>query len=63
MCFSMKKMLLYLCAFMMAAVLACAPALAEVDAFSSASVADFYAANALTGDDLMNAKVGRPRRS
>ena len=51
----MKKMFLCLCALMMAAVLACAPALAEVDAFSSASVADFYAASALAGDDLMNA--------
>ena len=27
----------------------------DADAFSSASVADFYAATALTGDDLMNA--------
>jgi len=31
------------------------PAMAESDAVSSASVADFYADSALTGDDLMNA--------
>ena len=31
------------------------PAMAESDAVSSASVADFYADAALTGDDLMNA--------
>lgn len=31
------------------------PAAAENDAVSSASVADFYADSALTGDDLMNA--------
>ena len=37
--------------------LAVLPALAEtaVDAVSSASVADYYAAGILTGDDLMNA--------
>ncbi len=51
----MKKLFLCLCALMMAATLACAPALAEVDALSSASVADFYADSALSGDDLMNA--------
>ena len=34
---------------------AAVPALAETDAVSSASVADFYGASALTGDDLMNA--------
>ena len=39
----------------LAALLACAPALAEVDAFTSASVTDFYGDNALTGDELMNA--------
>lgn len=31
------------------------PAMAENDAVSSASVADFYGDSALTGDDLMNA--------
>ena len=31
------------------------PAMAESDTVSSASVADFYADAALTGDDLMNA--------
>lgn len=30
-------------------------ALADVDAFTSASVSDYYAASALTGDELMNA--------
>ena len=34
---------------------AAVPALAETDAVSSASVADYYADAALTGDDLMNA--------
>ena len=47
----MKKFLSLLVALMMLAPVA----LAEVDAFSSASVADYYAAAALTGDDLMNA--------
>lgn len=52
----MKKLLLRTLMLALAAVLACAPALAdEVDAFASASVADFYAASALAGDDLMNA--------
>ena len=31
------------------------PALAEIDAVTSASIADFYADGILTGDDLMNA--------
>ena len=31
------------------------PALAETDAVTSASIADFYADGILTGDDLMNA--------
>ena len=34
---------------------AAVPAIAETDAVSSASVADFYGSAALTGDDLMNA--------
>ena len=34
---------------------AAVPALAETDAVSSASVADYYADAALTGDELMNA--------
>lgn len=34
---------------------AAVPALAETDAVSSASVADYYADGAITGDDLMNA--------
>ena len=34
---------------------AAVPVLAETDAVSSASVADYYADAALTGDDLMNA--------
>ena len=49
----MKKLLVVLLALM---ALLCVSAMAEtVDAFSSASVADYYAATALTGDDLMNA--------
>ena len=49
----MKKRLVVLLALM---ALLCVSAMAEnVDAFSSASVADYYAATALTGDDLMNA--------
>ena len=51
----MKKMMLRLVMLLMAALLACAPAMAEVDAFTSASVTDFYGDNALTGDELMNA--------
>ena len=47
----MKKFLVLFVALMMLAPVA----LADVDAVSSASVADFYAATALTGDDLMNA--------
>ena len=39
----------------MAACWPAPPALAEVDAFTSASVTDFYGDNALTGDELMNA--------
>ena len=38
-----------------ALVLAALPALAEADAVTSASVADFYADGMLVGDDLMNA--------
>lgn len=52
----MKKLLkvLSLAAVMLA--LLAVPAMAEsADAVTSASVADFYAASALTGDDLMNA--------
>lgn len=50
----MKKLLAVLCVLCM--MVAAVPALAEtVDATSSASVADFYADSALTGDDLMNA--------
>lgn len=48
----MKKLLLLVVALMMVMPMAIAE---EVDAFSSASVADYYAAAALTGDDLMNA--------
>ena len=51
----MKKFLALLVALMMLAPVA----LADVDAVSSASVADFYAATALTGDDLMNAVNGQ----
>ncbi len=49
----MKKLISVLLALM---ALFCVSAMAEtVDAFSSASVADFYGTAALTGDDLMNA--------
>ena len=50
----MKKLLALFLALMMVLPVA---ALAEetVDTFTSASVADFYAASALTDDDLMNA--------
>ena len=51
----MKTRMLRIAMLLMAAMLACAPALAEVDAFTSASVTDFYGDNALTGDELMNA--------
>ena len=47
----MKKLLVLVLALMMMVSVAAA----EVDAFSSASVADYYGAAALTGDDLMNA--------
>ena len=50
----MKKLLALVCALVlslsMTAVLA-----EETDAFTSASVASYYADSALTGDDLMNA--------
>ena len=48
----MKKFLSLLVALMMLAPMALA---SDVDAISSASVADYYAAAGLTGDDLMNA--------
>ena len=48
----MKKFLILALILMMAVPMT---AMAEVDAFSSASVADYYAAAAITGDDLMNA--------
>ena len=51
----MKRMTLRLVMLLMAALMACAPAMAEVDAFTSASVTDFYGDNALAGDELMNA--------
>lgn len=47
----MKKLLTLFIALMLIAP----AAFAEVDAFTSASVADYYGANALVGDDLMNA--------
>lgn len=47
----MKKLL----ALFIALMLIASAAFAEVDAFTSASVADYYGANALVGDDLMNA--------
>ena len=47
----MKRFLLILLALTLIAL----PALAEADAVSSASVADYYADGILTGDDLMNA--------
>ena len=47
----MKKLLILALALCLAAL----PALAEADAVTSASVNDFYADGALTGDDLMNA--------
>ena len=47
----MKKLLILALVLCLAAL----PALAETaDAFTSASVADYYGAAALTGDDLMN---------
>ena len=47
----MKKFLILVLALCLAAL----PALAETDAVTSASVADFYADGKLEGDDLMNA--------
>ena len=47
----MKKLILILLALALAAL----PAMAETDAVTSASVADFYADGMLTGDELMNA--------
>ena len=47
----MKKLLVLFVALMLIAP----AAFAEVDAVASASVADYYAASALAGDDLMNA--------
>lgn len=49
----MKKILVVLLALM--ALLSVSAMAETVDAFSSASVADFYGATALAGDDLMNA--------
>ena len=49
----MKKLLVVLLALM--ALLSVSAMAETVDAFSTASVADFYGAAALTGDDLMNA--------
>ncbi|MBR2942364.1 MAG: hypothetical protein IKB82_03100 [Clostridia bacterium] len=52
----MKNLLKVLAlAALMTAMIVCCAAAEETDAFTSASVADFYAATALTGDDLMNA--------
>lgn len=50
----MKKLIQSLLLAALMLVLLAVPAMAE-DAVSSASVADFYADTALTGDDLMNA--------
>ena len=50
----MKKLMTALLLSCLFAALLAVPAMAE-DAVSSASVADFYADAALTGDDLMNA--------
>ena len=52
----MKKFLVLLTALMMIMPMALA---AEVDTFASASVADYYGAEGLTGDDLMNAVNGQ----
>ena len=49
----MKKLLVVLLAMM--ALLSVSAMAETVDAFSTASVADFYGATALAGDDLMNA--------
>ena len=47
----MKKALVFTLLLCLAAL----PALAEIDATTSASVTDFYADGIITGDDLMNA--------
>ena len=52
----MKKFLVLFVALMMVMPMALA---SDVDAFTSASVADYYGAEALTGDDLMNAVNGQ----
>ena len=52
----MKKLLLLVLALMMVMPMAIAD---EADTFATASVADYYAASALTGDDLMNAVNGQ----
>lgn len=52
----MKKFLVLFVALMMVMPMAFAT---EADTFATASVADYYAANALTGDDLMNAVNGQ----
>ena len=52
----MKKLLLLVLALMMVLPMAIAD---EADTFATASVADYYAASALTGDDLMNAVNGQ----
>ena len=52
----MKNAMLRFLTLALSALLVCAPAAAEtVDAFTSASVTDFYGESALTGDELMNA--------
>ena len=52
----MKKFLVLFVALMMVMPMAFAT---EADTFATASVADYYAASALTGDDLMNAVNGQ----
>jgi hypothetical protein len=52
----MKKFLVLFVALMMVMPMAFAT---EADTFATASVANYYAANALTGDDLMNAVNGQ----
>ena len=52
----MKKFFALLVALLMVMPFAMAD---EVDAYTTASVADYYAATALTGDDLMNAINGQ----
>ena len=52
----MKKLLMALAlAALTLALLACGASAEAPDAFTSASVADFYGATALTGDELMDA--------